>query len=291
MVAEAVPATEETQVQGTVPETPEVTPESVTPEVQEEEVADFSSFWSDDGETTESPTGLTPAPDNADPYAGLTPEQILERGAERERARQQETANTEQARARVEGTRTALNNSKQTIKETLREQGIDAETLLRLDPAIDKVLDGFHGSHIALRKADYDEGVIRGQQSILEGLKMGVDRLLGPDAAPKFFEEHQGKPWPDAYDALVDAALKKKGYVSPTELKKDWTKKSDVETRLKRIDTAMKERGLSIAQFTGEANPRVPPMRGGSNLTPGSQEWAENASIEELKRFRAQQGA
>lgn len=90
------------------------------------------------------------------------------------------------------------------------------------------------------------------------------------------------KTWPDMAKALVKEA--RKGFVPKDDVSKGQRKVLD------RIDKALQGRGMSLKDITGNGGSDLPPIRGSSGLRAGTQEWAENASIEELKAYRARQG-
>lgn len=286
MVSEVITEQEE-QVQGSVAETAEVTQETPTTETTEE-TFDAKAFWGEEGGSTEEPTAGEATVD--DPLAGLTPEQLLERGAEQERLRQQQSRETTDSAARIQGTRDALNNSKATIRNLLTNEGIDAETALRLTPLLEQKLDEFHGSHLKLREADYREGVNYGADFIQKGIKAGGEALLGDKEFSQLHESMSGKSWPDFFKALTEAAAKKQGYASPEVLKREYTSRKGVEERLKKLDAALRSHGLTLAGLTGNGGSDLPRPTG-STARAGTVEWANEVSIEEAIADRARRAA
>ncbi len=263
MVAEAIPEQEEAQAAAVTPEALESIPEPTT-ETPEVEVTDYGALLETlevDPSATEETTGAAPTSDSpSNPLEGLTPQQIEERGAQRERERLQRESDTTQRQARVDGLNRALPTIKESVKQTLTNAGMDTETVL----GVLGKLDELHGTHIALRESDFErvapsvkaQAYQEAEATVSKHLLDAVAEDLG-DAANKAITGEIGKSiktWPDMAKAIAKEA--RKGYVAKDEVRKGQTK------ILEKIDTALKGRGMSLKDITGNGGSDLPPIRG-----------------------------
>lgn len=283
MVAEAIPEQEEAQAAAVTPEALESIPEPTT-ETPEAEETDYGSLLEslDVSESaTDEATGTAPTGDSpSNPLEGLTPEQIEERGAQRERERIQRESETTQRQARIDGLNRALPATKESVKQMLSNIGVDTDVVL----AVLGKMDELHGTHIALRESDFErvapqvkaQAYQEAEASVSKHLLDAVAEDLG-DNAQKAIQGEIGKSiktWPDMAKAI--AAEARKGYVAKEEVTKAQKRV------LEKIDTALKGRGMSLKDITGNGGSDLPPIRGGGNVRPGTAAWAQSASINDI---------
>ncbi len=286
MVAEAIPSTEVEQPNEAPEATPEVTTEAA-PEVNQEEAeldSVFAAFA--DGAGTDATDGTPAATDGtpADPYAGLTPAQIAEKVRSEEADRAKSAAESVKSQAYMQGLANVAKNTPQAIEDKLDALGIVGE---------DKkfIRDAVHNLNSAYNQV-YQDAIERANKTAGENFstayKEGAVKALGKDGADAAYD---GNPdWETFFGRIGEQYAKKNGLATKKEVSEARTEAQ--KAALKKVDEALKSRGMSLAQFTGNANPSVPPVRGGGGRFPvGSQEWAENASVEELLADKARRAA
>ena len=275
-----VAAPEEIQVTGETPQVPEVPVEQAPAEPAEaqDDLSDVLAAFTDSVDATPGLTGIQAPADNTDPYAGLTPQQIADQGAERERQRLTQGAQSDAEQRMITGTREALNNSKQTIEEELKRAGLPAETILDLLPKLNTRLDEFHGEHRKLRGADHQAGIKLGSESVFVGVLQGTASLLGEKDAEQLHKDMTGKPWSEFFDAVVNKAAEKKGYVTRDVLKKDYVSRTTVEKQLRAYDAALKPYNLSLKALNG--NGGETPIRPGATSFSGNKPYSQMTADE-----------
>lgn len=274
VVAEAIPEQEEVTTPASTPEAPESIPEPTTP-VEEEGGVDLDAILSGlDAEPAKvEATGSTAPSDGKvdNPLEGLTPEQIEERGAQRERDRIQRESNTTERQRRIDGLNNALPTIKGRVKDTLTESGLPTETVL----SVLGMFDELHGTHIGLRQYDAEQirpGIVQEagaemQRQVATLIYDALKEDLG-EPALKAVQGSDVKSWADLTKAITKEA--RKGYVPAA----DYTKKSSVKELLKRIDTVAREHGLSLDAFTGNGGTDLPPPRSGVSAGSGPRSLA-----------------
>ena len=275
-----VAAPEEIQVTGETPQVPEVPVEQAPAEPAEaqDDLSDVLAAFTDSVDATPGAEGTQVPADNTDPYAGLTPQQIREQGAAEERQRLTQGAQTDAEQRAIAGTREALNNSKQTIESVLKRANLPAETILDLLPELTTKLDEFHGSHLKLRGADHQAGRQLGETAVMAGIGMGVSSLLGEKDAEQLHKDMTGKPWPEFFDAVVNKAAEKKGYVTRDVLKKDYVSRTTVEKQLRAYDAALKPYNLSLKALNG--NGGETPIKPGATSFSGNKPYSQMTADE-----------
>jgi hypothetical protein len=266
VVAEAIPEQEEAQAAAVTPEALESIPEPTT-ETPEAETTDYGSLLESlevDPSATEPATGAAPTSDSpSNPLEGLTPQQIEERGAQRERERLQRESETTQRQAREDGLNRALPALKESVKQLLA--GLDADTVLSVLGKFDE----FHGTHLALRQGDVDrmspqiKSAAYNEAAVFtfEALTAAAKEELGDDAH-KALTGTKHESWADVTKHIVKEA--RKGLVP----KEDVTKgQRDLLEKLDKRVTTLAAQGISIKSLkdiTGNGGSDLPPIRGGT---------------------------
>lgn len=281
MVAEAIPEQEEITTPASTPEAPESIPEPTTPAVEEDTSGIDAIVSSLDVEPATAETTGSTASSDGTPDAllkDLTPEQIEERGAQRERERLQQASTAAERQRRLDGMNNALPAIKGRVKDALAAEGLQADTVL----SILGMFDELHGTHLGLRQFDLEqyrpqivtEAGAEMQRQVAGLMYQAIKEDLG-EPALKGVQGENVKTWADLTKAIAKEA--RKGYVPAS----DYTSKKSVKDLLSKYDTALKERGLSLADITGNGGTDLPPPQGGGRSKPDEVLANPNASREE----------
>ena len=102
---------------------------------------------------------------------------------------------------------------------------------------------------------------------------MGVSSLLGEKDAEQLHKDMTGKPWPEFFDAVVNKAAEKKGYVTRDVLKKDYVSRTTVEKQLRAYDAALKPYNLSLKALNG--NGGETPIKPGATSFSGNKPYSQ----------------
>lgn len=271
MVAEAIPSTEiEQPKEEAVTPTPEVAEES-PPEANQEadELDSIISTFVDGGDTAATDASTTSTDgDPADPYAGMTTAQIAEKVRQEEALKVTQQTTSAQRQAYLNGLANVVKNNPQRLDEMADRLGLMAEDR----KAFKDTFNQLNGAYQELHQYDVNNALNTGVQNVTRGIHEGVTAALGKDVAEELMKANH-QTW-DAYLADVgERYAKTKGYVSKKE--RDAAVTEGQRRSIEKLATAMKERGFDIKQFTGEANPNVPPMRGGGAGQPKDRQEAE----------------
>lgn len=256
-MAEAVLAPEVEQPKEEAVTTPEVTPES-TPEVnqEEEELSSILSTFADSADTGPTDGSSTPSdgePD--DPYKGLSPTQIAEKVRQEEAAKQTQYQNSAQRQAYINGIANVVQGRDQFVDEFADRNGLSAEDR----KALRDKFNALNGAHAQLNQYDLQQAQQQISQSFGTAYYQGAVQALGKDAADAAYKD--GPSWDVFFGRVGEEYAKKHGLVTKKE--RDAAVSEGQRRALGKLATAMKERGIDIRQFTGEANPNVPPITGG----------------------------
>lgn len=274
-MAEAIlaPETEVTPPNDDALLTPDSTTESAPPaDNQEEDTSHIDAFLEglgsddaaqvgDDGKAA-TPDGTVPAPQN------LTPEEAREQGR-REKEAELETQRTSQERQRyIEGLNFVVQDVPAKLTALAVKYGFDPADTTELMNQLNR----FNGAYKPLyehavqqatpqvRQQAYQEA----EASVSQHLLAAVTEDLG-DAAGKAITGEIGKSiktWPDMAKAIAKEA--RKGFVPQADLTKAQRKVLD------KIDTALKGRGMSLRDITGNGGSDLPPIRGGGGTIANS---------------------
>lgn len=266
-MAEAVlaPETEVTPPEDVANPTPEVTTEGAPEGVNQEEessIIDDILAGIDSESTSTANDGKGVTTDGTAPSAQtLTPEEAKEQGR---REKEQEIASERTSLERqnyINGLNYVVKDVPEKVKQIAKEYGLDFD-------ATDRLTSEFNRLYGALKPL-YDHAVEqqrpqieqqadqRTQATVAQLIYDKVKEDLG-DSAVKALQDAGAKTWGDFVDAVGKGY--RKGYVPAA----DYTSKKAVKELLGKYDAALKERGLSLADITGNGGQDLPRAQGGT---------------------------
>ena len=251
--------------------TPDPAPESVEPtDDQKEDTSHIDAFLeglgTDDagtaaGDGKVAPTdGVVPPPEKA-----LTPEEIREETRKELEAEQAKNQTAAQLKAYRDGVNRSFQNVESELSAKAKEWGldIDAADWLRqrfqnhnghwkvlYEAAIEQAQPQIHGKAYQDAEAQVSKHLL---DAVLEDLGEPAHKAITGDIGKGI------KTWPDMAKAIAKEA--RKGYVPQSNVTEAQRK------ALEKVDVALKERGLSLAQFTGNSNPQTPAIKTSGNYS------------------------
>lgn len=283
-MAEAVlaPETEVTPPEDVANPTPEVTTEAAPEGVNQEDTSFIDNILSgiDSESVATADDGKGVTTDGSAPAGteNLTPEQAKEQGR---REKEQEIASERTSLER----QNYINGLNFVVKDVPDKLTALAERYSMSPADVTEMFSQFNRLNGALRPL-YDHATEQARPQIYQQAGQEMERevarlqnlaikeALG-DAALKALSNESIKTWEDWTKGIVAEA--RKGYVPSS----DYTSKKSVKDLLSKYDTALKERGLSLADITGNGGTDLPPPQGGGRSKPDEVLANPNASREE----------
>lgn len=220
-------------------------------------------------------------------YEGLSPEEIERKVEEKAQAKATQTQTAAARQNYVEGLRRYVANA---VTEADRQADANGGVLDR--DWVKTNLNRIKGDYDQL--IEYDTAVARqaGATQVANLYGQASVQLLGQDGANALFKANHQDPV-SYMEGFALAYAKKHGYVEPKEVKA-----REVAAGIKgfrnaeaKHDAALKGRGMSLKDITGNGGSDLPPIRGGTNNKPDAVLANPNASREERDAaFEAKHG-
>lgn len=239
---------------------------------------DDAATAGDDGKAATA-DGLVPAPEQK-----LTPEEAKEEGRREKEAEIEARRVSEERKRYLDGMAFVVGDVPEKLKQFVKDYGLDVDAADRLTKEFNR-LNGairplFEHALEQQRPQIESQAYQRAEAEVSKHLLDAIAEDLGEGAQKALVGEigKSIKTWPDMAKAIAKEA--RKGYVAKDEVTK-------AQRRLaEKIDTALKGRGMSLKDITGNGGSDLPPVRGG-NTRQGTVDWALTASPEELLADRA----
>lgn len=248
----------------------------------EELSKDDAATAGDDGKAATA-DGLVPAPEKA-----LTPEEIREQTRKELEAESEAKRNADNLRSYREGVARSFQNVEAELSAKAKEWGLGVDEIdwlrqrfqnhnghwkVLYDAAIEQASPQIETRAYQRAEAEVSKHLL---DAIAEDLGEGAQKALVGEIGKSI------KTWPDMAKAIAKEA--RKGYVAKDEVTK-------AQRRLaEKIDAALKGRGMSLKDITGNGGSDLPPVRGG-NTRAGTVEWAKSAPVTELLADQARERA
>lgn len=271
--------------------TPDSTTESAPPaDNQEENVFDaiLEGLGDDDAETVADNGTGAPADGKVPPAQTLTPEEAREQGR-RERDAELASQQTSAERQRyLDGLNNVVQDVPLKLTALAERYGMSPADVTELYTQFNRL----NGAYKPLYEHSLEQATPQvkaqayqeAEASVSKHLLDAVAEDLG-DNAHKAITGEIGKSiktWPDMAKAIAKQA--RTGFVPKEEVTKAQKRV------LEKIDTALKGRGMSLKDITGNGGSDLPPIRGGTTRQ-GTVEWATEAPISELLADKARRAA